>query len=62
MDITVANGSGFCFGVRLAYEILDGVLKNKRESDRVFTLGSFVHNNWGWKNSAASNRVTLPIW
>lgn len=44
MKITVAQGSGFCFGVRRAYDILEGVLAKKNKDDKVFTLGSFVHN------------------
>lgn len=44
MKITVAKGAGFCFGVRRAYGILEKVLLKKSASDRVFTLGSFVHN------------------
>ncbi len=44
MKIEVAKGSGFCFGVRRAYKILEDVLKKRRDGERVFTLGSFVHN------------------
>lgn len=44
MKITVAKGAGFCFGVRRAYSILEDILAKKSPNDRVFTLGSFVHN------------------
>ncbi len=44
MKIEVAKGSGFCFGVRRAYKILEDVIKNRRAGERIFTLGSFVHN------------------
>ena len=42
MDITVAKGAGFCFGVRRAYKILEDEIA--LGNARVFTLGSFVHN------------------
>lgn len=44
MQITVAKGSGFCFGVRRAYKILEEQIAARREGDRICTLGSFVHN------------------
>ncbi len=44
MKIEVAKGSGFCFGVRRAYKILENSIKNRRQGERIFTLGSFVHN------------------
>ncbi|MBQ9691567.1 MAG: 4-hydroxy-3-methylbut-2-enyl diphosphate reductase, partial [Clostridia bacterium] len=45
MKITVANGAGFCFGVRRAYKILEAEIEASKQSGaRVFTLGSFVHN------------------
>ncbi len=44
MNIEVAKGSGFCFGVRRAYKILEDVVKKRKAGERIFTLGSFVHN------------------
>ena len=44
MNIEVAKGSGFCFGVRRAYKILEEEIDRRAEGDRIFTLGSFVHN------------------
>lgn len=44
MKITVAKGSGFCFGVRRAYKILEEEIANSKNGDRIVTLGSFVHN------------------
>ena len=44
MKIEIAKGSGFCFGVRRAYEMLKIELEKRKENDRIFTLGSFVHN------------------
>ena len=43
MKITVANGAGFCFGVRRAYSILEKSLDERIAGERIFTLGSFVH-------------------
>ena len=44
MKITVAKGAGFCFGVRRAYGILEKALEERKSGERIFTLGSFVHN------------------
>lgn len=44
MNITVAKGAGFCFGVRRAYKILEAEIAKKEKNGRIFTLGSFVHN------------------
>ena len=44
MKITVAKGAGFCFGVRRAYGILEKALEERKKGERIFTLGSFVHN------------------
>ncbi len=44
MKIEVAKGSGFCFGVRRAYKILEDVIKKRRSNEKIYTLGSFVHN------------------
>ena len=44
MNITVAKKSGFCFGVRRAYKILEEEIAKKQHKGRIFTLGSFVHN------------------
>lgn len=44
MNITVAKGSGFCFGVKRAYKILEKHLACRRPTDELATLGNFVHN------------------
>lgn len=41
--ITVAENSGFCFGVRRACGIVDELLE-KNENGRIFTLGELIHN------------------
>lgn len=44
MKITVAKGSGFCFGVKRAYKILEEQIEKANEGDILVTLGHFVHN------------------
>ena len=44
MKITVAKAAGFCFGVRRAYKILEGEIAKSNETQRIVTLGNFVHN------------------
>ena len=44
MNITVAKGAGFCFGVRRAYKILQDEVAKRKSGDTLVTLGSFVHN------------------
>ena len=42
--ITVAKNAGFCFGVKRAVDTLLSAIENKRESERIFTLGTLIHN------------------
>ena len=42
--ITVAKNAGFCFGVKRAVDTLLDALKCKREGERIFTLGTLIHN------------------
>ena len=44
MRIKVASLAGFCFGVRRAVEYLEALLERKSERERVYTLGSLIHN------------------
>ncbi len=44
MKITVAKGSGFCFGVKRAYKILEEHISAAAPNDKIATLGYFVHN------------------
>ena len=44
MEIKVAKGSGFCFGVKRAYKILEEQISLRGPSDKLVTLGHFVHN------------------
>ena len=44
MNVTVAKNAGFCFGVKRATESLEKTLKNKTEGERIYTLGTLIHN------------------
>ena len=45
MEITVAKNAGFCFGVKRATDSLEAAIKNKSEGERIFTLGTLIHND-----------------
>ena len=42
--ITVAKNAGFCFGVKRAVDTLLSAIESKREGERIFTLGTLIHN------------------
>ena len=42
--ITVAKNAGFCFGVRRATDIVEKLIKTKKEGQIVGTLGKLIHN------------------
>ena len=42
--ITVAEGSGFCFGVDRAAKKLEAAIASKHPSERIYTLGALIHN------------------
>ncbi len=42
--ITVAEHSGFCFGVKRATDAVEKRLFEKREGERIYTLGHLIHN------------------
>ena len=43
--ITVAKNAGFCFGVKRAVDELQRRIDEKSVGERIFTLGSLIHNN-----------------
>ena len=45
MEITVAKNAGFCFGVKRATDSLEAAIERKREGERIFTLGTLIHND-----------------
>ncbi len=44
MNVTIAENAGFCFGVKRATEELEKCLEGKNKSERVYTLGTLIHN------------------
>ena len=45
MEITVAKNAGFCFGVKRATDSLEAAIKSKSDGERIFTLGTLIHND-----------------
>ena len=43
--VTVAKNAGFCFGVKRAVDELQKRIDEKSVGERIFTLGSLIHNN-----------------
>ena len=56
--ITVAEHAGFCFGVARATDAVEKRIKEKRDGERIFTLGHLIHNTgyieWLEKNGVRS--------
>ena len=42
--ITVAKNAGFCFGVKRAVDTLNESIDKKKKGERIFTLGTLIHN------------------
>ncbi len=42
--VTLAQHAGFCFGVRRATDALEKLLDERREGERIVTLGELIHN------------------
>ena len=42
--ITVAKNAGFCFGVKRAVDTLNEAIDKKKKGERIFTLGTLIHN------------------
>ena len=45
MEITVAKHAGFCFGVKRATDRLEQAIAEKRSGERIYTLGTLIHND-----------------
>ena len=45
MKITVAKNAGFCFGVKRATDSLEAAIEKRRDGERIFTLGTLIHND-----------------
>ena len=57
--VTVAKYAGFCFGVRRATDTLQTLLKDRRDGERVVTLGELIHN--GIYNARMAARGVLTV-
>ena len=44
MEITIAKNAGFCFGVKRATDSLEDKIQNRKAGERIFTLGTLIHN------------------
>ncbi len=44
MKVTVAQNAGFCFGVKRATEALEASLTKRHKGERIYTLGTLIHN------------------
>ena len=44
MNIVIAKNAGFCFGVKRATDALEDRLKNIRPGEKIYTLGTLIHN------------------
>lgn len=45
MNVTVAHNAGFCFGVKRATDELEAAYSRKRSGERIYTLGTLIHND-----------------
>ena len=45
MNVTIAKHAGFCFGVKRATDRLETAIREKREGERIYTLGTLIHND-----------------
>ncbi len=45
IKVTVAANAGFCFGVARACRFVENAIEEKRDGERIFTLGKLIHND-----------------
>ncbi len=43
--VIISEGAGFCFGVKRAATLLEDKLREKKDGERVYTLGKLIHND-----------------
>ncbi len=60
-EVIVAKNAGFCFGVRRAAEQLEKSLSERREGQRIVTLGHLIHNDIYNDRMAARGVETVEI-
>ena len=44
-NIVVASHAGFCFGVKRATDAVENKINNKRDGEKIYTLGHLIHND-----------------
>ena len=59
--ITVAKNAGFCFGVKRAVDTLSDAIEARREGERIFTLGTLIHNGVFNAELAARGVTTVGV-
>ena len=59
--ITVAKNAGFCFGVKRAVDTLSNAIEARREGERIFTLGTLIHNGVFNAELAARGVTTVGV-
>ena len=42
--VIVAKEAGFCFGVRRATDLVEQLIRDKKEGDIICTFGKLIHN------------------
>ncbi len=45
MKVLIAKKLGFCFGVKRAYDMVEDIVKNKKEGENISTFGPLIHND-----------------
>ena len=43
-NIVIASNAGFCFGVKRATDVVEQRIKNKKDGEKIYTLGHLIHN------------------
>ena len=59
--VRVAQHAGFCFGVRRATDTLERLLAERRDGERVVTLGELIHNDIYNARQAARGVETIEV-
>ncbi|MBR6411041.1 MAG: 4-hydroxy-3-methylbut-2-enyl diphosphate reductase [Clostridia bacterium] len=58
-EILVAKEAGFCFGVRRATDLLEERIANRRDGERILTLGHIIHNETYLESLSARGVETI---
>ena len=59
MTVHVASLAGFCFGVKRAVDYLDRLLREKKPTARIYTVGQIIHNPLVVKDFAARGALAI---